>query len=150
MNKELTSTYIELYPLVAAIVSMFTAQTIKIIHAYITKTNLDVRKLFTSGGMPSSHSAMVTSLSTAVGLKEGWTSTMFSISVVFALIVIYDAAGVRRAVGRQAALLNQMIEDAVEKGEFATDKMSELLGHTPFEVLVGILLGIGISFSLFY
>jgi uncharacterized protein len=149
-DSNLMNLFLDLYPLVAALVSMFVSQIIKIIYFYLKNNKMDFRKMMTSGGLPSSHSALVAALTTSVGLQEGWVSPLFSACVVFSLIVIYDAAGVRRAVGKQAEVLNHIIDDYVQRGEFKSQKMTQLLGHTPFEVLVGILLGIGIAFTLFY
>ena len=94
--------------------------------------------------MPSSHSAFVTSLATGVGLTEGFDSTLFALAAVFALIVMYDAAGVRRAAGKQARVLNAIIED-LNRRELHPERLRELLGHTPVEVLAGALLGILIA-----
>jgi uncharacterized protein len=149
MVNKFSHIFIELYPLVAAVVSMTVAQVIKSVHSYLVSNKLDMRKVMTSGGMPSSHSAMVTALTVAIGLREGWLSSLFSISVVFSLIVLYDAAGVRRAVGKQGEILNQIMDDVL-KGEFKAQKVTQLLGHTPLEVIAGALLGAGIAFTLYY
>ena len=132
--------------LVTSILSWFTAQVLKVIFTLIEKKRLDFRRFVGSGGMPSSHSAFVTSLATAVGLQNGFSSTEFAISTVFALVVMYDAAGVRRAAGQQARILNKLVEQW-EKSDFSdTDKhLKELLGHTPKEVFAGALLGIAIA-----
>ena len=140
----------ELYPLVAGVMSMIMTQVLKAIFCYLSLGYLDSKKIFSSGGMPSSHSSLVCSLTTAIGLKEGFTSSSFCICVVFSMIVLYDAAGVRQLVGKQAILLNQLLEDLLKKGEFKADKLSELLGHTPLEVLAGALLGMGVAFTLYY
>lgn len=91
--------------------------------------------------MPSSHSAFVTSLATGVGLVEGFDSTLFALAAVFALIVMYDAAGVRRAAGKQARVLNAIIED-LNRRELHPERLRELLGHTPVEVVAGARLGV--------
>ena len=92
--------------------------------------------------MPSSHSASVAALSTAVGLQEGYGSALFAVTLYFSLIVMYDAAGLRRAAGKQAAVLNRLIERHFQHPQDDTQRLMELLGHTPFEVLVGGLLGV--------
>jgi len=92
--------------------------------------------------MPSSHAAAVAALSTAVGLKEGFATTLFSVTLYFSLIVMYDAAGLRQAAGRQAAILNRLIDEHFEHPEKNTHRLMELLGHTPLEVLVGAILGV--------
>ncbi|MFA5878877.1 MAG: divergent PAP2 family protein [Candidatus Margulisiibacteriota bacterium] len=150
MKEKLLESYFNLYPLFAAVFSMFLAQILKIFFNYFKKGDVDIKRILGAGGMPSSHSAMVMGLTTAVGLKEGWTSTMFCISVVFALIVLYDAAGIRRAVGKQAIILNQILTRFLRKGEFRYEKLTELLGHTPLEVIMGSLLGIAVAYTLYY
>ena len=143
--------FIEIYPLIAAITSVIVAQLLKGIHQYIKNNKLDLRRTFGgSGGMPSSHSAMVSSLTTAIGLQEGFTSPLFCMCIIFSLIVFYDAAGVRQEAGKQAGILNQMMDDLFDRGEIKADKLKELIGHTPLEIVVGSLLGIGIAFTLYY
>ncbi len=139
-----------IYPLLAGVVSMLMTQVFKAIFCYVSMGYIDFKKVFASGGMPSSHSALVCALSTAIGLRDGWTSSMFCMCVVFSMVVLYDAAGVRQLAGKQAILLNQMIDDLFRKGEFKSEKLSELLGHTPLEVVAGALLGIGVAFTLYY
>jgi acid phosphatase family membrane protein YuiD len=92
--------------------------------------------------MPSSHAASVSALSTMVGLSEGFRSAIFGVTLFFSLIVMYDAAGLRRAAGRQAAVLNRLIEEHFAHPEAGAQRLMELLGHTPLEVLVGALLGV--------
>jgi uncharacterized protein len=135
------------FPLIAALTSMLAAQIIKMIYNIFIYDNLKLQTIFESGGMPSSHSALVGSLTAAIGLQEGFMSPLFSICVVFSAIVLYDAAGVRRAVGEQAHILNQIIDDLFEKGSFHPNQLSEILGHTPLEVVFGVLLGIAIASS---
>lgn len=149
MRTYLPSALVTLYPLVAALASLFAAQILKGLYFLLIERTIHPRHLFTAGGMPSSHSAMVMGLTTAAGLQEGWNSTIFCVCVVFSFVVLYDAAGVRYAVGKQAALLNQIIHDMIEKGEIEGEKLTELLGHTPLEVIVGTLLGIGVAFVLY-
>ena len=123
--------------------AIITAQVIKSIVFLIIKRTLDVRLFTTTGGMPSSHSAGVMGLSTAVGLIIGFNSVEFAIALGFACIVMYDAAGVRRAAGKQAACLNRIIMDVYKQDlEEAGGKLKELLGHTPIQVFVGAAYGI--------
>jgi len=123
--------------------AIITAQVIKSIVFLIIKRTLDVRLFTTTGGMPSSHSAGVMGLSTAVGLINGFNSVEFAIALGFACIVMYDAAGVRRAAGKQAACLNRIIMDVYKQDlEEAGGKLKELLGHTPIQVFVGAAYGI--------
>jgi hypothetical protein len=119
------------------------AQIIKSIVFLIVKRKLDLRLFTTTGGMPSSHSAGVMGLSTAVGLINGFHSIDFAIALGFACIVMYDAAGVRRAAGKQAACLNRIIMDVYKQDlAEAGGKLKELLGHTPMQVFVGALYGV--------
>ena len=106
----------------------------------------NMRRFVETGGMPSSHSASVAALSTAVGLWHGFGTALFAVTLYFSLIVMYDAAGLRRAAGRQAEVLNTLIERHFQRPERETQKLIELLGHTPFEVLIGALLGVGSAF----
>ena len=101
------------------------------------------RRFVETGGMPSSHAAAVSCLSTLVGLREGFGSSLFGVTLFFSLIVMYDAAGLRRAAGRHAMVLNRLIDHNFKNPEESAQKLMELLGHTPFEVLIGALLGVG-------
>ena len=122
------------------IIIWFIVQTFKVFHEIVKYKKLNIRRLWGSGGMPSSHSALVCSLTTVVGLIDGLSSTTFAISLILASVVMYDAAGVRRAAGKQAKVLNQIIES---KGDInVQEKLIELLGHTPKEVIVGAIVGI--------
>lgn len=118
------------------------AQVLKVILTLIIDRRFNLYRLIGSGGMPSSHSSMVMGLSTAVGLKMGFDSVLYGVSFVIALIVMYDASGVRRAVGKQAIILNTIIDDLYEHKPIEHDRLKELVGHTPFEVFGGAILGI--------
>lgn len=122
------------------IIIWFLVQTFKVFYEIVKYKKLNIRRLWGSGGMPSSHSALVCSLTTVVGLIDGFDSTNFAISLILASVVMYDAAGVRRAAGKQAKVLNQIIEN---EGDInVQEKLIELLGHTPKEVIVGAIVGI--------
>lgn len=123
-----------------SIYACFLAQFFKIFTGEGKK--IDFTRIFTSGGMPSSHSSFVTSLATLVGIERGFSSTDFAIVAVFALITMYDASGVRRSVGKQAAILNQILDDFHNKKHIEQKRLKELVGHTPKEVLFGAMLGI--------
>ena len=132
--------------ILTALIAWFVAQTLKVIFVCIKHKKIDFRRFIGSGGMPSSHSSTVTSLCVAIGLKEGFESSVFAVSFIIALVVMYDAAGVRRAAGQQAKILNKIIEDWGKANYRDTEKkLKELLGHTPVEVFVGALLGIAIA-----
>jgi len=118
----------------------FLVQSFKVVYEVVKHKKINIRRMWGSGGMPSSHSALVCSLSTVVALNEGIGSSNFAISVVLAAVVMYDAAGVRRAAGKQAKVLNQILES---NGDInIQEKLIELLGHTPKEVFVGAIVGI--------
>ena len=126
--------------LLISIFSCFLAQFIKIFTG--KEKRIDFKRIIISGGMPSSHSSFVTSLAMLVGFDKGFASTEFAITAVFAIIVMYDASGVRRAVGKQAEILNQIVDDFFHGKFDQHKKLKELVGHTPKEVLFGALLGI--------
>ncbi len=126
----------------AVFLSWFLAQALKVILGGTQKKKFDFRWLFDTGGMPSAHSATVSSLATAIGLYYGFNTIPFLLALILCLITMFDAAGVRRHFGRQATLLNQMLDDFYSKGAVPEKKMKELLGHTPFEVFAGALVGI--------
>ena len=131
--------------LLASFLAWAVAQVSKTIIDLIQQRRLILSRLVSSGGMPSSHSALVTGLATATGRVSGFGSAAFAIAVVMASIVMYDAAGVRRAVSIQARILNQMIDEAFQGSPMAEKRLRELIGHTPIQVFVGALLGIGLG-----
>ena len=135
--------------LLVSLLACFTAQGLKALIELIRDGKVSLRYLVSSGGMPSAHSALVGALATGVGLQMGWSSSEFAIAALFAVIVMYDAAGVRQAAGKQARILNQIIDEMFQEGkEFNEERLKELIGHTPFQVLVGLSLGIGIAMVL--
>ncbi len=121
------------------------AQLIKIIIDLVKNKTIDIRLITSSGGMPSSHSSFVTSLATSVGLTNGFDSVDFAITFVLCMVVMYDAAGVRRAAGKQAAVINDIAAIMENYGFRMDENLKELLGHTPVEVTAGAILGIGLS-----
>ena len=133
-----------------SILAWFIAQAIKVVLVFIKHKKIDFTRMIGSGGMPSSHSSFSVSLAMSTGLSHGFNSTIFAMCFCFALIVMYDAAGVRRSAGEQAKILNKIVEEW-EQGDFShTDiKLKELLGHTPFEVFAGAVLGVVISLIFF-
>lgn len=148
------------FPLIAALSSIVFAQLIKVPIRLIVTKEFTPNLAFSTGGMPSSHSAAVAALTTAVGILDGVTSTSFAISFVFGVIVMFDATGIRRQAGKQAVVLNQLIKDFQYFVEEAKDwkekeedekrqELKELLGHQPIEVFFGGLTGIGIAFLLY-
>ncbi|MDA3129710.1 divergent PAP2 family protein [Aliibacillus thermotolerans] len=144
------------FPLWITLISIFLAQGVKVPLAYMTTKKWDFTLVTSTGGMPSSHSAAVTSVSTAIGLEHGFDSSLFAICAVFGVIVMFDATGIRRHAGYHATVLNQLVEDFnkfVKEAKLWQQKeetekreeLKELLGHQPIEVFFGGLLGIVIT-----
>lgn len=132
--------------LMAAVLSWLSAQIIKTIITLITTKSFVPERLFGAGGMPSAHSAMVCALTMCVAHSCGFDSPEFAITICFAAVVIYDAMGVRRAAGEQAKVVNRMVDIMEKEGsEIPGKELKEYLGHTPVEVLGGVLLGIIVS-----
>ena len=131
------------FALIVSLMGWLIASLFKIIIGLIREKRVDFRRIYGSGGMPSSHSATVTALATAVAKTDGLYSTSFAIAFMFAFIVMYDALGVRRAAGEQARILNQMVNNmSQQRPVYLKKKLKELIGHTPLEVIVGGLLGV--------
>lgn len=126
-----------------AILAWFTAQLLKVLILFAVHKELDLKRFIGAGGMPSSHSSTVTALSTSILKIYGFASPIFAVAFVFSIIVMYDAAGVRRAAGEQAKVLNHIMDNWTDKAPDVFEKdLNELLGHTPFQVIAGALLGI--------
>lgn len=134
--------------LIAGLVALSLAQLIKFVTVLVRARKIDVRTLVTTGGMPSSHTGLVVALTTTVALLEGVHSTLFDVSLIFAFIVMYDAAGVRQAAGKQARVLNKIVEDLQHSLSFQESHLKELLGHTPREVIGGAFLGVAVAFAI--
>ncbi len=137
LQKMITNKYIYIPFLI-----WFCIQTFKVIYDLITTKKFNFKRIMGAGGMPSSHSAVVTSLATLIGKNEGLDSTIFALSLIFAIVVMYDAAGVRRAAGKQAHLLNKIIETPGLTNVEVQERLVEVLGHTPLQVFVGAAIGI--------
>ena len=118
------------------------AQFSKVVAYLVIHRQVNFTRLTTTGGMPSAHSAGGAALTTAVGFREGVSSTLFAVSLYFSLVIMYDAAGLRRAASMQARVLNRIVEDHEAHRKQFPERLSELLGHTPFEVFVGAALGV--------
>ena len=119
----------------------FGIQLFKLMYDLVTTKKFNFKRIMGAGGMPSSHSAVVTGLATLVGKYEGVNTPIFAISLILAFVVMYDACGVRRAAGKQATLLNKLIETPGLSGVQVSEKLVEVLGHTPIQVFVGALIG---------
>ena len=126
-------------------------QIMKFITDWIVNKKPNFKRLVGAGGIPSSHSAVVATLTTLIGQEYGVESGIFAMSCVFSAIVMYDAAGVRRAAGKQATLLNKLVENATNSGIVVSEKLVEVLGHTPLQVLVGAIIGVlvGLLYGMF-
>jgi uncharacterized protein len=134
--------------ILAPVVAWAIAQAAKVILTSMRQRRLNLRVLAETGGMPSSHAAIVMGMSTAIGKYAGVSSAAFAIALIFSFVVMYDAAGLRRAAGRQAEVLNRLVEDLVHMRGMQEQRLRELLGHTPVEVVVGALLGVGVGLIL--
>ncbi|MDF2533169.1 MAG: uncharacterized protein K0Q65_2750 [Clostridia bacterium] len=131
--------------LITCVTAWFIAQLLKIILTFYTSKKIDITRFVGSGGMPSSHTSFVMSLATSIGKIYGWASPLFAMAICFAFVVMYDAAGVRRAAGYQAKVLNMIIDDLAHHKPLGNERLKELLGHTPKEVMAGAILGIVIA-----
>ena len=122
------------------------AQAIKVSIGVLRQKKFDFRWLIGTGGMPSSHVAGASCLAAAIGLEHGFQSVHFALAASFAIVVMFDAQGVRRATGKQARILNKITEDIYWQGRIDEGRLRELVGHTPIEVIAGFLLGVAIAF----
>ena len=142
----------KMYPFYAAILAMAIAQGLKPLTYYLINKEWDPVQIFASGGMPSSHTALVSSLALAVGLVEKFSSTIFAVTLAFSLIIIFDACNVRYYAGQNIALTKKLIDDLNELGYLKTDdpiyhkKMKEVLGHTYLQAFGGIIVGLLTSY----
>lgn len=134
-----------------AVIASTSAQLLKVLLILLLERRWHPAAFMETGGMPSSHSAMVAALSTGVGLTEGWDTPVFAVAAAFAMIVMYDATGVRHSSGVQAKLLNELVDElrAVVREGFAPKPLKVLLGHTYLEVLVGSLIGVLVGWFSF-
>ena len=120
----------------------FFIQLFKLLYDLVTTKQFNFKRILGAGGMPSSHSAVVVALATMMGKNYGIDSAIFGLSIVFAFVVMYDAAGVRRAAGKQAKLLNKIVQTPGLSNVEVTEKLQEVLGHTPIQVFVGAFIGL--------
>jgi acid phosphatase family membrane protein YuiD len=126
--------------------SWIIAQALKVIVGFFIQKKLDFRWFVGTGGMPSSHTAGASCLATAIGLSYGFDSVHFALAASFAIVVMFDAQGVRRATGRQARILNKIMDDIYWQGKIQEGRLREFIGHTPIEVIAGFILGVAIAF----
>jgi acid phosphatase family membrane protein YuiD len=133
----------------SVIVAWVCTQGVKVALGVVRERRFNFKWLIGTGGMPSTHAAGVTALATAVGFTSGFHSTLFIITLIFALVIMFDAQGVRRSAGKQAEVLNKIVEDIYWKRGIDQERLMELIGHTPVEVFVGGLIGIVVAVWLF-
>lgn len=131
--------------LIAALLAWSIAQAVKLPIEFFRKGHWNWSLLFSAGGMPSSHSALVTAVAHAIGLMQGFGSGAYALAVVVAMVVIYDATGIRRQAGRHAEIINAMVNDLVEGHPLREEQLRVVLGHSPLEAFVGLLLGLGVA-----
>lgn len=131
-----------------ALIALLSAQLLKFVGNWVVHRQPDFTRLTGMGGMPSSHAAAVSALSTSVGIERGFNSTLFGAVAFISLLIIYDAAGIRQAASRQAQLLNQMMEDLKSHHSIRGERLVERLGHTYIEVLVGTAYGVSLALLL--
>jgi uncharacterized protein len=136
--------------LVIAFITWAVAQFVKPFIGYLIDRTFDWRMFFSAGGMPSSHTTLVTSVAVGVGLIVGWASPQFAIAAALAVVVIYDAAGVRRQAGIQAQTINVIVQEVLQGHPISETQLREVLGHTPIEVFGGILWGTVATYTLWY
>lgn len=127
----------------------FLAQSLKVVLGIFKEKRFNFRWFIGTGGMPSSHAAGASALATSVGLEYGFNSPLFAVSAAFAMVTMFDAQGVRRSTGYQATILNKMMDDIYWKGQIEEQRLKELVGHTPIEVLAGFIFGVIISMILY-
>ena len=120
----------------------FSIQLFKVIYDLVKTRRFNFKRIMGAGGMPSSHSAIVTGLATLIGKYEGVNTPIFALALIMAFVVMYDACGVRRAAGKQAALLNKIVETPGLTSVQVSERLVEVLGHTPIQVIVGAIIGI--------
>lgn len=135
--------------LMTALTAWFTAQVLKTMTSYWRHGAFKAERLVGAGGMPSSHTALVVSLAVSIALREGMESDLFAVAVILAGIVMYDAAGVRRAAGRQAKVINKLVHEMRVEHKVKETRLKELLGHTPLEVLGGALYGMLVAYAFY-
>lgn len=131
--------------IVAAILAWVIGQFLKFPLDYLLNKRWNWGIMFSAGGLPSSHSSLVTAVSLTIGFQEGFDSAIFALAAAIAMIVIYDAAGVRRQAGIHAQRINEIMKSFFESGQLPEKELKEMLGHTPFEVITGVILGVLIS-----
>jgi len=135
--------------IVTTFLGWFTAQVIKVGIGVVKEKRFNFKWFIGTGGMPSSHVAGVTALAASVGLYEGVHTALFGVTLMFTIVVVCDAHGVRRSTGKQAEILNTIMDDIYWKKKIQEDRLKELVGHTPIQVLAGIIVGLAAAFTIY-
>ena len=138
------------YILLSGLIAWSIAQSVKIPLEYIQTKRWNWALLFRAGGMPSSHSALVTAVAHSIGLFLGFDQALFGLAATLAIIVVYDATGIRRQAGKHAEMINAMINDLTSGHPLKGEQLREVLGHTPMEALAGVLLGLVIAYIMWW
>lgn len=138
------------YILLAGLIAWAIAQTVKIPLEYFQTKRWNWALLFRAGGMPSSHSALVTGVAHSIGLFLGFDQPLFALAATLAIIVVYDATGIRRQAGKHAEMINAMIDDLTSGHPLKGEQLREVLGHTPMEAIAGVLLGLTIAYIMWW
>ncbi len=128
--------------LISALAAMLAAQILKVPFDYLANRRINWRVMNNAGGMPSSHSALLVAATLSIGLFEGFGSALFGLAVAITMVVLYDAAGVRREAGMHAQRINLIFQEVLQGHPITDARLKEVLGHSPFEVLVGTILGL--------
>ena len=129
----------------ASLISGLVAQFLKVLVGYKRTGRLQLGRIFDTGGMPSSHTSTVTTLTIGVGVYNGVTSGVFSVALIFSMYIVFEAAGLRQEVGKQGKILNELLDDLLVTHHLNTSRLKELVGHTWGEVIVGFLVGVGVA-----
>lgn len=148
MKEILSKYFMENRILSITLVAWAFTQTIKVTLGVIREKKFNFSWFIGTGGMPSSHAAGATAMAVSSGLELGFSSPIFALAFVFAMVTMFDAQGVRRAAGEQAKILNKVIDDIYWQGKIGSGQLKELLGHTPFQVLIGSIIGALIALGL--
>ncbi|HDK27564.1 MAG TPA: divergent PAP2 family protein [Candidatus Atribacteria bacterium] len=136
--------------IIIALITYILNQILKLFIFYFTEKRWDFRRFIGAGGMPSTHSALSMCVAVTIGLSEGWNSPLFALAIVMSFIIMADATGVRRETGEQAKVLNKIILEFFEERKIRDKRLKELIGHTPFEVIVGGIIGMVMAGLLYY
>ncbi|HQP91564.1 MAG TPA: divergent PAP2 family protein [Candidatus Omnitrophota bacterium] len=146
--KELIAAVLHNHVLMVTLFAWAVAQTIKVALGVLRTKRFDFRWFIGTGGMPSAHAAGSSAMAVIIGIDYGFDTVAFALATVFAIVTMFDAQGVRRSTGKQAAILNKVLDDIYWKGKIQEDRLKELIGHTPIEVFMGSIIGILLAIIL--